>query len=72
MRIQLPHSAGVEFSEIELEGAAFAEPVPRKKVLIAYGDSITQGYDSAHASGAYAVRLAEGLGMELFNKGVGG
>lgn len=72
VRIQLPHSAGVEFSEIGLENAALLEPVPREKTLILYGDSITQGYDSAHASGTYAVRVAEGLGMELFNKGVGG
>ena len=72
VRVQLPHSAGVEFSQIRLEGASFLEPVKKEKVLLAYGDSITQGYDAAHASGTYIVRTAQALGMELFNKGVGG
>ena len=72
LRIVLPHSAFAGIYEIELENATFVIPVKPHKTLVAYGDSITQGYDSVHPSNTYAMRLAEYLGAELYNKGIGG
>ena len=40
--------------------------------MLAFGDSITHGYDTLHPSGRYAAKLAERLEAEEFNKGIGG
>ena len=54
------------------DGASFAPaPKPKKKLLV-YGDSITQGYDALHPHNRYAARLADALGAEEINKGIGG
>jgi len=53
-------------------GATYVLPVRQKKTLLAYGDSITQGFDALYPSHSYAVRLAEFLDAELLNKGIGG
>ena len=70
--IVLPHSVKCEIEYIELENASFVTPVKRKKKLLAYGDSITQGYDALHPANTYASRLADALDAELYNKGLGG
>ena len=70
--IVLPHSVKCEIEYIELENASFVTPVKRKKKLLAYGDSITQGYDALHPRNTYAMRLADALDAELYNKGLGG
>ena len=44
---------------------------PAKKYL-AYGDSITQGYDALRPSNRYAARLADFFGAEEINKANGG
>ena len=72
IRIRLPHSVLAELSEITVADATYITPVRPAKKLAAYGDSITQGYDALQPSNTYAVRLAEALGMELFNKSLGG
>ena len=72
IRIVLPHSVLAEISELTIAGASYVIPVPREKKLVVYGDSITQGYDALHPSNTYTMRLAEALGAELFNKGLGG
>lgn len=72
IRIVFPNSVIAELEAIEIDDATFIEPIKKDKILVAYGDSITQGYDSLHPSNTYAFRLAEGLGAELFNKGIGG
>ncbi len=72
LRIVIPHSVLAEISELTITDAAYVLPVTRKKRLVAYGDSITQGYDALHPSNTYPMRLAEALGAELFNKGLGG
>lgn len=70
--ILLPYSVKCEIEYIELENASFVTPVKRKKKLLAYGDSITQGYDALHPRNTYAMRLADALDAELYNKGLGG
>lgn len=72
VRIVLPHSVVVEIEELDLVGATFFDAVKPDKTVIAYGDSITQGYDAVHPSGTYAVQLARSLGAQLFNKGISG
>lgn len=72
VRIVFPHSVAAKIEKFEINGASFITPVKKNKILVAYGDSITQGYDSVHPSNTYAMRLAEALGAELFNKGIGG
>lgn len=72
IRIVFPHSVILKIEDFQVCNASFVKPVKREKVLITYGDSITQGYDSVHPSNTYAMRLAEALNAELFNKGIGG
>lgn len=72
VRIVLPHSAVPAISLMELTDASFVTPVKREKILVAYGDSITQGYDALHPSHTYAMRLADSLGAALFSKALGG
>ena len=72
IRIALPHSAICKITDIELVDASYIEPIKKKKRIIAFGDSITQGYDALHPSKTYAMRLAESFDAELINKGIGG
>ena len=70
--VVLPHSVRTTLTRIELKGATHASPLPPRPALIAYGDSITQGYDALYPSETYAYRLAEALGCTLVNKALGG
>lgn len=71
--IYLPWSASVKLNEISLDDGAELIPAERpKKKLIAYGDSITQGYDALRPSSRYMSILSEKLGAEEFNKAIGG
>lgn len=70
--VQLPWSVPCELKKLELAGATFVKPLPRKKKVLLYGDSITQGYDTLFPSQAYAVRLCDSLEAEGFNKAIGG
>ncbi len=72
IRIVFPFGSRVMISEFSLENATYIEPVKRSKVMLMYGDSITQGYDSLSPSCAYAVQLSHMLDAEAFNKAIGG
>ena len=72
IRIVLPHSKICQITGIELTDATFIKPVKKPKLLLAFGDSITQGYDSLHPVNTYAMRLSATLDAELINKGIGG
>lgn len=72
IRMVLPHSVVLTISEMTLVGASYLIPVKKTKRMIAYGDSITQGYDALHPSDTYAMSLADVLDAELVNKGLGG
>jgi hypothetical protein len=70
--LYLPWSVECVITALELaDGAAFA-PVKREKKLLAFGDSITQGYDALMPHRKYITRLADYLGMEEINKAIGG
>ncbi len=72
VRIVLPHSIFATIEEMELSGASYITPVKRKKTIVMYGDSITQGYDALHPSNTYAMRIADYFEAELINKALGG
>lgn len=68
--ILLPWSVESRITKLETEGDAVA--VAPKKRLLAFGDSITQGYDAHSPEDAYIVKLAEALRMDLLCKAIGG
>jgi len=70
--IYFPWSMSVELQELSLTEPAAIVPVKRKKKLLAFGDSITQGYDALRPSSRYVSKLADMLQAEEFNKGIGG
>ena len=73
VEIFLPWSVKTELAAFSLDDGATFAPLPKKaKRLMTFGDSITQGNDAVCPSNAYAVRLADAFGMELFDKGIGG
>jgi len=72
VRIVLPHSVVAYIEEVEITGATYVTPVKRKKVIAAYGDSITQGFHAVHPSKSYAARLSDALDADIYNKAYGG
>lgn len=70
--VYFPFACVVEIMEVSLEDGSFCTPVKPPKKLLAFGDSITQGYITIHPSRRYASQLADLLNAEEFNKGVGG
>ena len=67
----LPGLFVAALAEVTLtDGATFA-PVPKKRLLLALGDSITQGYDAVYPSLAYPTQLALALDASLVNQGIG-
>lgn len=72
LKIVMPHTLIGSIEEIELADATYIIPCKKDKLLIAYGDSITQGYDAQHPSKIYATRLGDYLDAEVINKAIGG
>lgn len=70
--VHLPWSVKTLIEEISIDDNAFIEGIKPKKKLIAFGDSITHGYDALRPSNRYIAKLADRLGAEEFNKGIGG
>lgn len=58
--------------EVSVNDGAAVEPIRKKLNYLAYGDSITQGYDARYPSQSYSYLLADKLGASLRNLGVGG
>lgn len=72
VKIVFPFSVKVFVKKIELTDASKIIPCKRSKRLVAYGDSITQGYDALHPSDTYIYKFCESLNMELVSKALGG
>lgn len=70
--IHLPVSTVLSLKELVLDDNSYIKCVKPSKKLLAFGDSITQGYDSLHPSETYVTRLCSFLDMEEINKGIGG
>lgn len=69
--VYLPGLSKIKLRELEFTGASKVVPVPKKRTIICYGDSITQGYDAKYPSLTYGTRLAAEFDAELRNKGIG-
>ena len=70
--IYFPNLAAATIQSLSLSDGATFKPVERKMKLLAFGDSITQGYDARFSSQSYANLLADKLGAEIVNMGIGG
>lgn len=69
----LPAMRQTQIEALSVDAGAKVEAIPlRPKQWLVLGDSITQGYVTAHPSEGYAARAAEALGMEHHNTAVGG
>lgn len=70
--VHLPWNLWVMLHDLSLDDGALLEPVKPGKKLLAFGDSITQGFDAMRPSRRYIAQLADALGAEEFNKAIGG
>lgn len=70
--VHMPWSVKTSIQEMALDDGAFIEAVKQKNKLLAYGDSITHGYESRRPSNRYIAKLADALNAEEFNKAIGG
>ena len=72
VRIVFPQFAALSLCEVDLVGASFVSPIKPKKKMFFYGDSISQGYDAQYPSNKYTALTAHALGVEGYNKAIGG
>lgn len=72
VRIQFPWSVASSLVSLSLDDGAMAVPVLKKRKMLMFGDSITQGYDASRPELAYAVRLADFLSADAINKAIAG
>lgn len=70
--IYFPWSVIGELEELSLDDTSFCESIPNNKKILAFGDSITQGYDALRPSKHHIARIAEKLDVEVINKAVAG
>lgn len=66
-----PNLFRAEIKSVELSDGAKFYPAEKKGKIVAYGDSITQGYDARKPSLSYANILGFQTGYEVINLGVG-
>ena len=72
VEVHFPWNLWVVLHEIFLDDGASVVPVRPQKKLLAFGDSITQGFDALRPSRRYVAQLANALEAEEFNKAIGG
>lgn len=70
--IYLPWSVQISLLSLSIDEGASLTPIKRPYKMIAFGDSITHGYDAQNPSFSYASRLADALCADAVNKGIGG
>ncbi len=58
--------------DVQMSDGATWSPVEKSCKLLAFGDSITQGYDAKFSSQSYANLLADKLDAELVDQAIGG
>ncbi|WP_455137796.1 SGNH/GDSL hydrolase family protein [Thermophilibacter sp.] len=72
VRLYLPCLAGCAVGDVTVEGATYLEPLGPRPVLLVLGDSVAQGFTVADPALTWPALLAERLGLDLVNQGVGG
>lgn len=69
----LPWNAKTILKDIAvLPDSATVSPVEKQLRILAFGDSITQGYIARHPSASYVSLFAEALQAEVLNQGIAG
>lgn len=71
VRIWLPALRGCQVRDVVCDGS-FARPVARRRQLLVLGDSIAQGFVSDDPARSWPALLAQRLGLDVVNQGVGG
>ena len=72
LTIYLPQCVNIEICNVTLAPGSSFSPGDKRPLLLALGDSITQGMDSFHPSATYVATAARELGMNLHNCSIGG
>ncbi|HEY3416176.1 MAG TPA: SGNH/GDSL hydrolase family protein [Armatimonadota bacterium] len=70
--LYFPHLASLYLRGVQIDDGASWEPLPEEPILLALGDSNTQGGTSAFPSMIYSAVAARTLGLSLHNRGIGG
>ncbi|MBE6957894.1 MAG: SGNH/GDSL hydrolase family protein [Ruminococcaceae bacterium] len=72
VRIVFPWNKCSRITRLELDDGSLVIPVPKKRKMLIFGDSITQGYTCWLPENSYANRIARYLDADAINKGIGG
>ena len=72
VKILFPWAAASRVRRFALDDGSSFSPVKKEKLLILYGDSITQGYDAPLPEQSYASQLTAFLDWDSRNKAIGG
>ena len=72
VELYFPWSRRTELRNVTLDDGATLTPAYRQRKMLAFGDSITQGYDATYPSQSYVCRLARMLDADVIDKGIGG
>ena len=72
IEILLPALHEMAISHFALRGETCIEPIAHRFRYLAFGDSISQGYDAIFSSRAYPMRIAREIDALLLNQAVGG
>lgn len=70
--VRLPWSVICSLTELSLDDGAYVRGVKNEIRILAFGDSITHGFDALRPSDRYISRLADALGADEYNKAIGG
>lgn len=72
VRIVFPWSEVSRIKCLVLDEGAQVIPIPKKRTMLIFGDSITQGYTTWLPENSYASQIARFLDADAVNKGIGG
>lgn len=71
VRVWLPSLTPCSLRRVSSDGS-YLVPVPEREQLLVLGDSIAQGFVSCDPALAWPALLADHLGLDLVNQGIGG
>lgn len=70
--LYFPWTTETVVEAVYLSDEASVEPISKRKTVLAFGDSITQGYVAELSSLTYVNQLSRDLDLEIVNQGIGG
>ena len=70
----LPYGDSVDFQGVEINAGARMEPPPARAAprYVAYGDSVTHGFTASAVDKTYPFLVAQKMGWQIINLGLGG